>query len=83
MLENKEEYQEVKCLTKHAVYLANSQAKQEVLKDSSPNSSNLFRLTNQTRHENLDVQDEKPVHNHAGELCLDDRGKQAAWKEHF
>ena len=35
------------------------------------------------RLENLDVQGEKPVYNDAGELCLDDRAKQAARKEHY
>ena len=30
----------------------------------------------------MDVQGEKPVRNDAGELCLGDRSKQAAWKEH-
>ena len=34
------------------------------------------------RRENLDVKGEKPVRNDAGESCLDDRTKQAAWKEH-
>ena len=33
---SKEEYQKAKCLAKHAVYLAKSQAKQEILKDPSP-----------------------------------------------
>ena len=32
---------------------------------------------------NLDVQGEKPVRNDAGEFCLDDRTKQAAWKERY
>ena len=32
---------------------------------------------------NLDIQDEKPVRNDAGELCLNDRAKQAGWKEHY
>ena len=35
------------------------------------------------RPENLDVQGEKPVCKDAVELCLDDRAKQAAWKEHY
>ena len=42
-----------------------------------------FRLTNQTRHENLDVQSEKHVCNDAEELCLDKEAKQAAWKEDY
>ena len=35
------------------------------------------------RRENLDVQGKKPVCNEVGELCLDDKAKQAAWKEHY
>ena len=80
---SKEDYQEAKRLAKHAVYLAKSQAEQEVLRDPSPGSSDLFRLANQMRRTNQDVQGEKPVRNDAGELCLDDRAKQAAWKEHY
>ena len=52
------------------------------LKDSSPSTSDLFRLTNQMRHRNLDVQGKKPVCNDAKEFCLDDRANQVAWKEH-
>ena len=77
---SKEDYQKAKHLAKHAVYLAKSQANEEVLKDPSPSTTDFFRLSNQIRHENLDVQGEKPVLNDAGELCLDDRSKQAAWK---
>ena len=59
----------VKRLSKHAVYLAKSQAKQEILKDLSPGSTDLFRLANQMGRENLDVQGEKPVRNDAGVLA--------------
>ena len=54
---SKEEYQKAKRLTKHAVYLAKSQAKQEVLKDHSPGRTELFHLAKQMRRENLDVLD--------------------------
>ena len=80
---SKEEYQKAKRIAKHAVYLATSQPKQEVLKDPSLGSMDLFCLANQMRCENLDIQCEKPARNDAGELCLDDRAKQAAWKEHY
>ena len=56
--------------------------KPEVLKDPSPSSYDLFRLANQMSREKMDVQGEKPVPNDAGELCLGDMSKQAAWKEH-
>ena len=54
----------------------------DVLKDPSPSSSDLFCLTNQMRHSNLDVQSKKPVCNDAKELCQDDMAKQVAWEEH-
>ena len=71
-------------LAKHAVYLEKSQAnKQEALKDSPPSRSDLFCLTTQIRCKNLNVQGEKPVCKDAGELLLNFRTKQAAWKEHY
>ena len=80
----KEQYRKAKRLAKNAVYLAKSQAKQEIFKDPSPSSSDLFRLASlrQQRCENLDVQGDKAVRSDAGELCLDDRAKRAAWQEH-
>jgi hypothetical protein len=80
---SREDYQRSKTLAKRAVHLAKSLAEKEVLKDPSPNSSDLFRLSNQMRRNNQDVQGEKPVRNDAGELCLDEPAKQAAWKEHY
>ena len=80
---SKEEYQKAKCLVKHAVNLAKSLDKEGVLKDPSPGSSHLFCIANQIICENLDVQGEKSVCNDPGGLCLDDRAKQAAWKEHY
>ena len=49
------------------------------LKDPSPSCSDLFHLANQMKDEKLG---KKPVRTDVGELCLDDRAKQAAWKEH-
>ena len=67
MLESLEECQKAKCIAKRAVYLAKSQAKQEVPKDPLPGSTDLFYLANQRRCENLDVQGEKHVCNDAWE----------------
>ena len=49
----------------------------------SPGYTDLFLLTNQMKCKNQDVKGEKPVCNDIGELCLDDRAKQVAWKEHY
>ena len=78
---SKEEYQKAKCLVKHAVNLAKSQAKQEVPKDTSPSNSDLF--TSHMRHKYLGVQGKRPVCSDDGELCLDDRAKRAARKDHY
>ena len=77
----KEEYQ-AKRLAKHAAYLK-SQAKQEVPKDPSHSSSDFSVSPTKLRRENLDVEGEKPIRNDTGELRLDDRAMQAAWKEHY
>ena len=63
-------YQKVKWLAKHAVYLAKSQAGQEISKYPLLSGSKLFRLADQMRCRNLNVQGGKPVHNDAGEVCL-------------
>ena len=65
------------------IYLTKSQASKEVLEDPSPGNSDPFHLNNIMRHENLDVHGEKPVHNDAGKLCLENMAKQAAPKEHY
>ena len=87
MLENQEAWRQQGDISEgqaacQTCYLTKSQAEQ-ALKVPSSSSSNLFRLANQMGRGNLHVQGDKPVHNETGELCLDDRTKQAAWKEHY
>ena len=81
--DSKQEYQKAKRIDKHAVYLTKSQAKKEKPKDLSPSNNDLFRLANQMRRKDLYVQGEKSLPNDAGKLCLDDKAKPAAWKEHY
>ena len=45
-------------------------------------SSDIFRLTNQMRKENVDVGD-KPVKNDAGEMSVSEEAKQNEWAEHY
>ena len=42
----------------------------------------IFRLANQTRKENVDV-DDKPVKNDAGEMSMSEKAKLNAWAEHY
>ena len=64
---SKEEYQEAKQFVKHALYLAKSKIKQGDLKNPSPSNSDLFLSCPQW----------------LWGLCLDDRNKQAVWKEPY
>ena len=46
-------------------------------------SSDIFRLANQMKKENVDVVGDKPVKNDAGEMSLSEEAKQNAWAEHY
>ena len=46
-------------------------------------SSDIFRLVNQMRKENVDVIGDKPVKNDAGEMSMSEEAKQNAWAEHY
>ena len=46
-------------------------------------SSNIFRLANQMRKENVDVVGDKPVKNDAGEMSMSEEAKPNAWAEHY
>ena len=46
-------------------------------------SSDIFRLANQMRKENVDVVGDKPVKNDAGEMSMSQEAKQNAWAEHY
>ena len=46
-------------------------------------SSDIFRLTNQMRKENVDVVGDKPVKNDTGEMSMSEEAKQNAWAEHY
>ena len=45
-------------------------------------SSDIFRLTNRMRKENVDAVGDKPVKNDAGEMSMSEEAKQNAWAEH-
>ena len=46
-------------------------------------SSDIFRLANQMRKENVDLVGDKPVKNDAGEMSMSEEAKQNAWAEHY
>ena len=46
-------------------------------------SSDIFRLANQMRKENVDVVGNKPVKNDTGEMSMSEEAKQNAWAEHY
>ena len=46
-------------------------------------SSDIFRLANQMRRENVDVIGDKPVKNDTGEMSMSEEAKQNAWAEHY
>ena len=48
-----------------------------------PKSSDIFRLANLMRKENVDVVGDKPVKNDAGEMSMSEEAKQNAWAEHY
>ena len=46
-------------------------------------SSDIFRLANQMRKENVDVVSDKPVKKDAGKMSMSEEAKQNAWTEHY
>ena len=46
-------------------------------------SSDIFRLANQMRKENVDVVGDKPVKNDTGEMSMSEEAKQNGWAEHY
>ena len=46
-------------------------------------STDIFRLADQMRKENVDVLGDKPVMNDAGEMSMSEEAKQNAWAEHY
>ena len=67
---------------RHAVHDACQEADKKVYENIDPKSSEVYRLANQFRRENIDVGD-KPVKNDAGEMSVSKDSKQKAWLEHY
>ena len=68
---------------RHAVHHARQEADKKVYENIDPKSSEVYRLANQFRRENIDVVGDKPVKNDAGEMSMNEDSKQKAWLEHY
>ena len=76
-------YDAAKRNARHAVHHARQEADKKVYENIDPKSSEVYRLANQFRRENIDVVGDKPVKNDAGEMSMSEDSKQKAWLEHY
>ena len=65
------------------VHHARHEAEKVVYYGIDHKSSDIFRLANQMRKENVDVVGDKPVKNDTGEMSMSKEAKQSAWAEHY
>ena len=76
-------YNTPKRISRHVVQNARHEADKVVYDGTDHKSSDIFRLANQIRKENVDVVGNKPVKNDAGEMSMSEEAKQNAWAEHY
>ena len=76
-------YNTAKRISRRVVHHARHEADKVVYDGIDHKSSEIFRLTNQMRKENVDVVGDKPVKNDAGEMSMSEEAKQNAWAEHY
>ena len=65
------------------VHHACHEADKVVYEDIDHKSSDIFRLANQMRKENVDVVGDKPMKNDPGEMSMSEEAKQNACAEHY
>ena len=65
------------------VHHARHEADKVVYEGIDHKSSDIFRLANQMRKENVDVVGDKPVKNDTGAMSMSEEAKQNAWAEHY
>ena len=75
-------YNAAKRNARHAVHHARQEADKKVFENNVPKSSEVYRLANQFRRENVEVVGDKPVKNDAVEMSMSEDSKQA-WLEHY
>ena len=76
-------YNTAKCISRRVVHYARHEADKVVYDGIDHKSSDIFRLANEMRKENVDVVGDKPVKNDAGEMSMSEEAKQNAWAEHY
>ena len=76
-------YDAAKRNARHAVHHACQEADKKVYKNIDPKSSDVYRLANQFKRENIDAVGYKPVKNDAAEMSISEDSKQKAWLEHY
>ena len=76
-------YSTAKRISRRVVHHARHEADKVVYDGIDHKSSDIFRLANQMRKENIDVVGDKPVKNDAGEMPMSKGAKQNAWAEHY
>ena len=65
------------------VHHAHQEADKVVYEGIDHKSSDIFRLANHMRKENVDDVGDKPVKNDTGEMSMSEEAKQNAWAEHY
>ena len=76
-------YNTAKRISRRVVHHARHEADKVVYEGIDHKSSDIFRLANQMRKENVDVVGDKPVKNDTGEMSMSKEAKQNAWAEHY
>ena len=76
-------YYSAKRISRRVVHHARHEADKVVYDGIDHKSSDIFRLANQMRKENVDVVGDKPVKNDAREMSMSEEAKQNAWAEHY
>ena len=76
-------YNTAKRISRRVVHHARHEADKVVYEGIDHKSSDIFRLANQMRKENVDVVGDKPVKNDTGEMSMREEAKQNAWAEHY
>ena len=76
-------YNTAKRISRRVVHHAHHEADKMVYDGIDHKLSDIFRLANQMRKENVDVVGDKPVKNDTGEMSMSKEAKQNAWAEHY
>ena len=76
-------YNTAKRISKRVVHHARHEADKVVYDGIDHKSSNIFRLKNQMRKENVDVVGDKPVKYDAGKMSMSEEAKQNSLTEHY